>query len=192
MNHALASRSRNSRYVAPSLTVTSHSSRSHGLSGSDLPAPPALPATPSPKGSAHHWPDVRHGPAALSMHPPVIPLRSVVTRTGRPSSTSTRAGTANRNRRSATTTRGCDSPDSTSVLPTPPTPPTLPTPPPDGASTGAKGAMENAPGRHESTTAGDPQRPSPISAFSRAISVDTCSGDGSGRVSSEYCRTRAG
>ena len=31
-----------------------------------------------------------------------------------------------------------------------------------------------------------------MSAFSRAISVDTCSGDGSGRVMSEYCRTRAG
>ncbi len=40
--------------------------------------------------------------------------------------------------------------------------------------------------------AGEPQRPSPISAVSRAISVDSCSGDGSGRVSSENWTTRPG
>ena len=38
------------------------------------------------------------------------------------------------------------------------------------------------PGFHESTSAGDPQRVSPISAWSRAMSVEICSGDGSGRV----------
>ena len=52
--------------------------------------------------------------------------------------------------------------------------------------------IANAPGLHESTSAGEPQRVSPISACSRAISVEICSGDGSGRVSSENCTTRAG
>src|SRR6185503_16274065 len=174
MNQALASRSRNNRYVAPSLTVTSHSSRSHGLS--DLPDSPDPPGPPDPVSASHHSPDVRHGPAHFSIRPPLIPRRSVVTRTGRPSSTSTRAGTANRNRRRATT----------SAFPSPPSPPS---PPP---SPGAKGHMSNAPGLQEPTRPGAPQRPSPIKALSRAISVDTCSGDGSGRVSSEYGRTRAG
>ena len=40
--------------------------------------------------------------------------------------------------------------------------------------------------------AGAPHRPSPISAFSRAISVAICSGIGTARVSSECCSTRAG
>ncbi len=59
-------------------------------------------------------------------------------------------------------------------------------------SRGANAFIANAPGCHESTSAGDPQRPSPISAVSRAISVEICSGDGSGRVSSENWSTRAG
>ena len=59
-------------------------------------------------------------------------------------------------------------------------------------SAGANVFISNAPGSHESTTAGDPHRPSPISAVSLAISVEVCSGDGSGRVNSEYWRSRAG
>ena len=39
---------------------------------------------------------------------------------------------------------------------------------------------------------GEPHRPSPINAASRAASVESCSGDGSGRVSSENCTTRPG
>jgi hypothetical protein len=59
-------------------------------------------------------------------------------------------------------------------------------------SRGANAFIANAPGCHESTAAGAPQRSSPISAVSRAISVESCSGDGSGRVSSENWSTRAG
>ncbi len=60
------------------------------------------------------------------------------------------------------------------------------------ASTGANGVIANAPGAHESTSAGDPQRVSPINACSRAMSVEICSGDGSGRVISENWTMRAG
>src|SRR3954469_15759867 len=87
-------RSRNTRYVAPSLSVTSHSSRSHweledGCPSSNRPSP------------VHHAPDVRHGPAHCSTRPPLNPRRSVVTRDGVPCSTWTPAGTGNRNRPSA-------------------------------------------------------------------------------------------
>ncbi|MBP1607352.1 MAG: hypothetical protein H6Q08_2726 [Acidobacteria bacterium] len=50
----------------------------------------------------------------------------------------------------------------------------------------------NAPGRCVSTRCGDPTRPLPISAVSRAVSVDTRSGGGSGRTRSECCTWRAG
>ena len=49
-------------------------------------------------------------------------------------------------------------------------------------ASGTNGRITNAPGCHESTSAGEPLRPCPIKASSLAISVDTCSGDGSGRV----------
>ncbi len=52
--------------------------------------------------------------------------------------------------------------------------------------------IANAPGCHESIISGDPQRVSPISAWRRAMSVETCSGEGSGRVSSENWTMRAG
>ena len=52
--------------------------------------------------------------------------------------------------------------------------------------------IANAPGCHESIISGDPQRVSPMSAWRRAMSVETCSGVGSGRVSSENCTMRAG
>ena len=57
---------------------------------------------------------------------------------------------------------------------------------------GVNDFIANAPGCHESITSGNPQRVSPISAWRRAMSVETCSGVGSGRVSSENCTTRAG
>ena len=49
----------------------------------------------------HQSPDVRHGPAQCVTAPPAKPRRSVVTRTGRPSATATRAGTGWRQRRRA-------------------------------------------------------------------------------------------
>src|SRR6185503_1824192 len=61
--------------------------------------------------------------------------------------------------------------------------------PPDPGSRipdhGLKRRISNAPGCHESTVTAAPQRSSPINAVSRAISVESCSGDGSGRASSE-------
>ena len=57
---------------------------------------------------------------------------------------------------------------------------------------GLNGFIANAPGCHESTTTGEPQRSSPINAARRAVSVDNCSGDGIGRVRSENCTIRAG
>src|SRR5437773_11156277 len=100
------------RYTAPSLSATSHSSRFQPLGRMGgkglpaLPAPPALPALP-----AHHSPDVRHGPAACTTIPPANPRRSVVTRTGRPFVTVTRAGTGSRQRRRADTTATTVNPD---------------------------------------------------------------------------------
>src|SRR5215470_9500494 len=85
MNHASVSRSRKTRYVEPSLSVTSHSSRSQYFFVS----------------STHQPPDVRHGPAYVSTLPPLIPRRSLVTRTGMPRSTRTRAGIGKRKRRIA-------------------------------------------------------------------------------------------
>ena len=93
INHPSVSRSRKIRYTAPSLSATSHSSRSHG-GRKGWRAPPA-----------HHSPDVRHGPARVSTWPPSNPRRSVVTHTGSPSTTATRAGTGCRQRRRACGTR---------------------------------------------------------------------------------------
>src|SRR5947207_10969493 len=64
-----------------------------------LSASPALPAPPAP--SIHQFPDERHGPAQATTLPPANPRRSVVTRTGRPPATATRAGTGWRHRRNA-------------------------------------------------------------------------------------------
>src|SRR4029079_16068202 len=76
----------------PSVSVTSHSSRSQ---------PPAAAALLAPM--SHHSPDVLHGPDALTTVPPANPRRSVVTRTGRPlASAATRPGTGWRQRRRAT------------------------------------------------------------------------------------------
>src|SRR5688500_16427956 len=103
--------------------------------------------------SSHHCPDVRHGPAAISTRPPAMPRRSVATRTGLPCSMMTRAGMGNRNRRKAIAG------DVVVLCPA-------------GAEmigvaarvvvSGANGVTTHAPGRQLSTTAGAPQRPSPI------------------------------
>ena len=80
------SRSRNTRYVGPSLSVTSHSSRSHweladsGRASSDRPSP------------VHHAPDVRHGPAHVRPPSAQAPP-SIVNLDGLPCSTWTRVGT---------------------------------------------------------------------------------------------------
>ena len=56
----------------------------------------------------------------------------------------------------------------------------------------ANGVIANAPGRNESTVAGAPKRSDPISAPSRATSVESCSGVGCARVNSRCCSTRPG
>ena len=56
----------------------------------------------------------------------------------------------------------------------------------------ANGVIANAPGRYESTVAGAPMRSCPISAPSRASSVESCSGVGCARVNSVCCSTRPG
>src|SRR4051812_19499277 len=90
------------RYIAPSLSETSHSSRYHRAAWYD--ACGAGTEVSPPPAAAHHSPDVLHGPEARTTLPPVKPRRSVVTRTGRPSATATRAGTGWRQRRIALTT----------------------------------------------------------------------------------------
>src|SRR5262245_26752611 len=92
-------------------TATSHSSLFHAWGPTPTPdalAPfppaPAAPAALPDFASTHHSPELRHGPADATMAPPANPARSVVTRTGRPSATATRAGTGWRHRRSAETT----------------------------------------------------------------------------------------
>ena len=52
--------------------------------------------------------------------------------------------------------------------------------------------MANAPGRYESTVTGEPHLPSPMSAWRRATSVETSSGAGSARVSSDSWTMRPG
>ena len=130
INHPSVSRSRKIRYPAPSLSATSHSSRFHPLlawsptrgpqhgsrAGGPTPTPdtlaalswlvgphisPGAPDASHGPQALHHSPDVRHGPAHAITCPPTNPQRSVVTRTGRPSATATRAGTGCRQRRRA-------------------------------------------------------------------------------------------
>ena len=60
------------------------------------------------------------------------------------------------------------------------------------ADPGLNGFIANAPGSHESTMAGDPQRVSPMRAWRRAMSVEICSGEGNGRASSENWTMRPG
>src|SRR5438094_3409429 len=113
MNHSSLSRSLKIRYTAPSLSATSHSSRDQDgqLFLLSRGAPPPLANASRASRSAlargawpqalHQYPDVRHGPATCTTLPPANPRRSVVTRTGRPSLTATRAGTGSRQRRRA-------------------------------------------------------------------------------------------
>src|SRR5688572_2271576 len=110
-NHCPTPRSTTRRYTVPSVMATSHSSRSQAAEGADDPR--AAEGTEDPRategteaidlgpGVFHHSPEVRHGPAATMMAPLVKPCRSVWTRTGRPSVTTTRTGMGNRKRRRA-------------------------------------------------------------------------------------------
>src|SRR6266496_2494568 len=128
MNHASVSRSRKIRYATRSESAISHSSRSQQVGwvgwawwggwgeGTEFPSPvaatrpdlPDAPDAPDPPGppdlpdsTVHHSPELRHGPTQCTTDPPAKPRRSVVTRTGRPFSTVTRAGTGWRQRRTA-------------------------------------------------------------------------------------------
>src|SRR5262245_30289527 len=125
----------------------------------------------------HHSPDDRHGPAQRITFPPAKPRRSVVTRTGRSSTTATRAGTGWRQRRTAEGRKGWKGwmgepaagpakagrpvlSSSFPAFPAPPAPPALPALPAFPALPAhsvANGAIANAPGRYESTTAGAPK-----------------------------------
>ena len=165
-------RSRNSRQSDPSLSATSHSSRSQ-------PVPPA----------SHQAPDVRHGPACCSTPPPGMPRRSMATRTGRPRSTLTRIATGGRKRRRR--------PDA-KCRPRRTRPPALRR----GGQASWRCRPRSSPGRTGASrrrrddscrgSAGDPQRRSPTSAPSRAVSVASVSAEGIARSRSEYWTMRAG
>ena len=175
----------------------------------------------SPADSSHQCPEVRHGPALSTTAPPLMPRRSGVRRMGRPSCNVTRAGTGKRKRRKATEqglgTRGSGLGKTASALTAPtsicservpennwsarlaltpcPSPePRVPSPAPSSPAFRAppKGFISNAPGRQESTRAGEPTCDSPMRALRRAMSVETCSVEGCARSSSDHCTMRPG
>src|SRR5688572_8192290 len=82
------------RYVVPSLKDTSHSSQFHGVARSSIDA-----GRWTIDDGFHQSPDERHGPSQRSTRPPATPRRSVVTRIGRPCSTTTLAGIGDLKRR---------------------------------------------------------------------------------------------
>src|SRR5262245_40243333 len=93
-NHLSEWRSRKSRYVGPSASATSHSSRSQ--------PPLTCPRGGCPAPASHHPPDVRHGPALELIAPPLKPRCTIETLDGLPCCRWTRMGSGWRNRRSAT------------------------------------------------------------------------------------------
>ena len=169
----------------PSVIATSHSSRSHAVAM-------AAGRLPARRCRGRRRSTIRRtcatGRRPATIAPLVKPWRSVCTRTGRPSlhlharrnreSGSGAAPSADRGSRIASSAIRMRSQSVSIAI--------------DLQSADPKADIANAPGFHESTSAGEPTWPSPISAVRRASSVDTCSGDGCARSSSVHCSTRAG
>ena len=144
---------------------------------------------------SHHSPDVLHGPDARTTVPPANPRRSVVTRTGRPlASAATRPGTGWRQRRKdrgwrlggselgspELSSQGLESPRARDC---------------DCAGVVIWRKRLSSQTPRADTSPRSPARPMrscPITAPSRASSVESCSGVGCGRANSVCCTTRPG